>query len=207
MNQQDFYKKLENFWYYYKWYVIGGLFLLCAIGIAIGSCAAKEKVDFYALCAGERMPTAIQSQQLEEWLSEKVSDANAAEEDRKRASLITVETTDQWNGTGSSAMLVQVNSGKMVLYILSESTYKILHENEVLQDLSFAGESPYLEKDRYLLSASGALDQLDSFEGNAEEYYLCLRKVEGTSFEKSASKKMQEEMAKDLIKRLIAEEK
>ncbi len=207
MNQQDFYKKLENFWYYYKWYVIGGLFLLCAIGIAIGSCAAKEKVDFYALCAGERMPTALQSQQLEEWLSEKVSEPNIAKEEQKQVSLITVETTDQWNGTGSSAMLVQVNSGKMVLYILSKSTYKILHENEVLQDLSFAGESPYLEKDRYLLSASGALDQLDSFEGNAEEYYLCLRKVEGTSFEKSASNKMQEKMAKDLIKRLIAEEK
>lgn len=207
MNQQDFYKKLENFWYYYKWYVIGGLFLICAIGIAIGSCAAKEKIDFYALCAGERMPTAIQSQQLEEWLSEKISGANATEEEQKKVSLISAETTDQWSGTGSSAMLVQVNSGKMVLYILSESTYKILHENEVLQDLSFAGESPYLEKDHYLLSASGALDQLDSFAGNEEEYYLCLRKVEGTSFEKSASYKTQEAMAKDLIMRLISEEK
>lgn len=207
MNQQDFYKKIENFWYYYKWYVVGGLFLLCAVLIAIGSCAAKEKIDFYALSAGERAPTAMQSKQMEEWLGQMISEPDAEEEAQKSVSLITAETTDQWNGSGSSAMLVQVNSGKMVLYILDQRTYEILHSNEVLQDLSFAGESPYIEGDRYLLSASGALKELETFEESKEEYFLCLRKVDGTSFEKSEKYKAQEAMAKELFKRLVAEEK
>ncbi len=202
MEQMTFRQKAENFWYYYKWYVIGGALLLCALLVAIGSCAQKQKTDLYVMTAGKVAPNALQSHELEEWLAGMID-----EEGEKSAQVISVATMDQWSGTNSTAMLVQVNSGKMVLYLLQEGTYKILHDNKVLQDLSFAGESPYLDGDRYLLSESGALNDLESFSAEEEDYYLCIRKVEGTSMAGNAHYKQQEAYAKEILQKLIKEEK
>lgn len=196
-----FAKKLENFWYYYKWYVIGGALLLCAFLIAIGSCSQKKKTDFYVMTAGKVAPNALQAHELEEWFSDLLGG-----EPRKETQVISVATTDQWSGTNSTAMLVQVNSGKMVLYLLRESTYEILHENGALQDLSFAGESEWLDGDRYLISDSGALGKLEAFAEEEEPYYLCIRKVEGTPLEDKEHYKKQEEYAKAILQKLIENE-
>ena len=202
MEQQAIRKKIENFWYYYKWYVLGGVLLLCALLVAIGSCVNKKATDLYVMTAGKVAPNALQSHELEEWFAGMIG-----KEDEKIAQVISVATTDQWSGTDSTAMLVQVNSGKMVLYLLRESTYEILHENGVLQDLSFAGESPYLDGDRYLLSKSGALKELESFSEAEEDYYLCIRKVEGTTFADKPHYQQQEAYAKEILKKIISKEK
>lgn len=38
-------QKLQNFWYYYKWFVAAGVFLATVLGIGVHQCASKESYD------------------------------------------------------------------------------------------------------------------------------------------------------------------
>lgn len=46
------YKKFENFWYYYKWHVIVGFFLVIALVICTVQACSREKEDIVVLYAG-----------------------------------------------------------------------------------------------------------------------------------------------------------
>ncbi len=190
--------KLENFWYYYKWYVIGGVIGLVVLLVGIHSCNLKPKTDFNLLFARDTSHNPLQVQALEEWLSPQVPDLD--ENGTPTARVLTSANNDQFNGYDPSAMLVQVNSGQAVLYLVSEAVYKTLHENEVLQPLDFLDKSPYVEGDRFNATSSGLLKTID---GWTEEttFYLCLRKVQGTTLEGKEHYLRQEEIAKELLKK------
>lgn len=198
-------KKCANFWYYYKWYVLGGLLLLCALAVAINSCVNRARPDLYVLFARNDSPDSMQLLELEQWFGNLAEDVN--KDGEKSASVIATATVDQWTGNNSSAMLVQVNSGSAVLYLLSEQNYETLHQNGILQELDFIeGESAWLEGDRYRLSASGVLDSITGFTQEKQEYYLCLRRVEGTSFEGNEKYETQQALAREVIRKLVAAE-
>jgi hypothetical protein len=194
--------KLENFWYYYKWYVLGGVLLLLTLIVGVRSCSLKTKPDLYVLFAVDKSPNALLVAETEQWLGSMVEDTNGDGE--ATAKLLSVSTVDQWNGYNSAAMMVQVNSGQAVLYILTDKTYATLHENGVLQQLS--GESPYLEGDRYCLTASGVLEEVPAFTKEEQNYYLCIRKVDGTTVGKKTEYKTQERLAKGVLQQLIEKE-
>lgn len=204
MDKQKVQEKLENFWYYYKWYVIGGLVLVIMLIVGIRSCTLKTNPDLYVLFAVDRSPNSLLVRETEDWLGSLTEDVNGDGE--ATAQLLTTTTTDQWNGYNSAAMLVQVNSGKAILYILTDDTYATLHENGVLQDLTaMVGESPYLEGDRYCITASGNLDHLGGF-AEEQPYYLCVRKVEGTTFEGEERYETQLRLAENVLKYMVENE-
>ena len=196
-------EKLENFWYYYKWYVIGGALVLMALIVGIHSCSVKPNPDHYVLYAVDHSPNALLVEETEEWLGTLTRDVNG--DGKTSARLMATTTTDQWNGYNTAAMLVQANSGKAVLYIMTEATYKIMSENGMLQPLE--GESPYLQGDRYDLMASGVLEAVPGFAEETQNYYLGIRKVEGTTFEGKEHYIQQEELAKEMLASLIKLEK
>lgn len=199
-------QKIANFWYYYKWYVLSGVLLLAALAGAINSCRVRVKPDLYVMYALDTVPNAVQLQELEQWFSGMTTDENGDGE--TTATILATATVDQWNGGNSSAMLVQVNAGNAVLYLLNSETYEILHNNGVLQQLDFPeGESAYIEGDRYRLSASGELSVLESFSGADQEVYLCIRRVAGTTFEGKEKYLTQERLAKELLQKLVSAEK
>ena len=193
-------EKLENFWYYYKWYVIGGVVLLITLILGIHSCAQKANPDLYVLLAVDNSPNALLVEETETWLSGLTEDVNGDGE--STAHVMSTTTTDQWNGYSTAAMLVQANSGKAIMYILTDDTYAIMSENGMLQQLS--GESEFLEGDRYNLTASGVLSAVPAFEAEEQSYYFCIRKVEGTTFEGKESYSTQERLAKEMLQKLIS---
>ncbi len=197
-------KKIENFWFYYKWYVIGFIFLAVVTVVGIRSCNRKVSPDLYLLYARDVTGPSMQQTELEAWLGKMSDDLN--EDGEKTASVLTTVTNDQWNSVTSSALLVQVNSGDAVLYLLTEKNYNLLHQNNVLQDLSDLGESAYLKDDRYCITKSGVLEALPTFTGE-QELFLCLRKIEGTTHEQKAGIEKQEQLAKKVIMEIISKEK
>ncbi|MBQ6823665.1 MAG: hypothetical protein IJP27_03340 [Clostridia bacterium] len=200
-------EKIENFWYYYKWYVIGGIVLLITLIVGVRSCTLKKNPDLYVLYAVDTSPNALVVEELGAWLGTMTEDLN--EDGETTAKVMATTTIDQWNGYNTAAMLVQANSGQAVLYILTENTYKTLSENGMLQQLS--GESPYLQGDRYALSASGVLDAVpgiayETETGESPTYYLAIRKVAGTTHEGKQDYMDQERLAKAMLQKLIAAE-
>ena len=47
-----FLKKLDNFWYHYKWHTIGFLFIAFVLIVCITQCSRKEKTDVVVMYAG-----------------------------------------------------------------------------------------------------------------------------------------------------------
>ncbi len=205
MDQVALRKKLENFWYYYKWHTLGGLFLLVTALVAVHSCRMRVNPDLYLLYMRDETPIASQTAELEGWLSAMVEDIN--EDGEKTARVMSYSRSNMWNGDDSAAMVVQVNAGDAVLYLVSETTYNTLHQNGVLQDLSAMGDSPYLEGDRYKITDSGVLKELEYFESDTDRLYLCMRKVAGTSFEKEPRYLAQQEQGQRVLKQIINKEK
>lgn len=186
--------KLQNFWYYYKWYVIGGVIGVIVLLVGIRSCNLKPKSDFDLLYARDTSHNPLQVQALEDWLSPQVPDRD--ENGEPTARILTSANNDQFNGYDPSTMLVQVNSGQAILYLVSEEIYGILHENEVLQPLDFLGDHPKVEGDRF-----NATDLLKTVEGWNEDttFYFCLRKVAGTTLQNKEHCIEQEKIAKELL--------
>ncbi|MBQ7936455.1 MAG: hypothetical protein IJ333_08975 [Clostridia bacterium] len=205
METGTFSSKIKNFWYYHKWHLLVVVFLICALAVAIRSCQNKVNPDLYVLYAKEEIHNPLQAQDLETWFGAMTEDVNGDGE-----TTASVLATSNQNPDGSNtavSMLVQVNSGNAVLYLLTEETYGILHENDVLMDLSpVAGESAYVDGDRYRLSESGVLKELDSFEADDTAYYLAIRKVDGTSIEGSEEHQLQLRLAKDVLAQLVEKE-
>ena len=197
-------KKLENFWYYYKWYVIGGVFLLLTLLVGIRSCGQSARMDLYLLYVRDETPNAAQTAELEAWIAALAEDLD--QDGAKTAKVLPVARTNMWNGDDASAMVVQVNTGEAVLYILSETAYNTLHTNEVLQDLS-AYESPYIEGDCYKLTESGVLQSIPGFAEEEATFYLCIRKVDGTAAEGDAHYEAQQKQAKAVLEKIIQKEK
>ena len=198
-------KKAENFWYYYKWYVVGGIFLLFTILAGITTCKPVKNVDFYMLYLRDDTPNAAQVAEMEEWLSSMAPDLN--EDGAKVAKVMGISRSNMWSGDDSAAMVVQINSGDAILYMVSDAAYETLHTNGVLQDLSSLGESEFLDEDRYRISASGILDEMEGFETEEAEFNLCVRRIKGTSFEGKPQYVAQEKAAFDVLKKMMDKEK
>lgn len=50
--QSEFAKKLDNFWFYNKWKVIFGIFILFAVIVCVAQCATREDYDVSVLYGG-----------------------------------------------------------------------------------------------------------------------------------------------------------
>lgn len=203
MDKKDLRIKFENFWYYYKWYVVGGVLLVLCLLVGIRSCNRRINPDLQVLFAADKSANSQLVAEMETWLSGMTEDVNGDGETIAR--VLTTVTLDQWSGNNTAALVVQATTGDAILYILTDETYAVLHENGLLQPLT--GESPYLDGDRYLLRESGALKSVPAFEGEEiKDYYLCIRKVEGSNLEGSARHIQQEKLAKSVLKQLIEKE-
>ncbi len=196
-------EKTENFWYYYKWYVVGGVLLVLCLLVGIRSCNRRIDPDLHVLFAADKSANSLLVAEMEKWFAGMTEDVNGDGEILAR--VMTTATVDQWSGNNTAALVVQATTGDAILYILTDETYAIMHENELLQPLP--GESPYIDGDRYLLRQSGALAAVPSIEAEQlKNYYLCIRKVEGSNLEGSQKHKIQERLAKSVLEHLIKNE-
>ena len=81
-------KKLDNFWFYYKWYVIGGIFLLFTLAVGIHNCNKRVDPDLYVLYVCDETPNAAQTAELESWYGTMASDVD--EDGEKTAKILPI---------------------------------------------------------------------------------------------------------------------
>lgn len=68
--QSEFGKKLENFWYYHKWKVVAGIFVLFVLVICIVQCAMQDKNDVGILYGGALSSSDTRTQDMRKALSD-----------------------------------------------------------------------------------------------------------------------------------------
>lgn len=75
-----FLRKLENFWYHYKWPFLLGTFFLVVLIVCLSQCARNGRGnDAFVMFAGAPAPTPNQQRDIERLLEEYVDDRNGDE--------------------------------------------------------------------------------------------------------------------------------
>ena len=75
--RSPFLKKLENYWYHYKWPTLIGVFALIVAIVSISQCAAKGKGDdAYIMYAGNRYLSPVDRRAMEKTVAGQTKDRN-----------------------------------------------------------------------------------------------------------------------------------
>lgn len=166
-------KKFENIWYYYKYYILGGIVALVAIAFAVGSCVNKGTYDIKMLYMTHGYVDIDGG--IDTLMSEYASDVNRDGVSNVQVITINYGTTLQEAQSAGAARAANLTAGENVLFLVDEQNYNELKENGFLMDISDLGQSQYLNGDRFDATASGMLSSVEGFEKSELNYYLCIR--------------------------------
>lgn len=106
MEKQQFKSKLDNFWYYYKWHVIGGAFLLFCVVFFARDVLMKEKFDITVLAVTKQTIFREQVDELETQFEQYASDIDGNGEINVHVEAITIPKNTQ-NSDPQLAMAMQ----------------------------------------------------------------------------------------------------
>ena len=196
-------KFIDNYWYYYKWYVLGGLFLLFALVVAISNMAVQEKYDASVIWAMHGYVDQPYLDAMEEELEKHFDDLDGNGEVNVRVILVTY-TSDggMLNGDVELSMqqklVTQLSVGDVYMVIADEVSYEgymtklnafddledDYPENEkidgykyYLKDTAFTQNEflkEVVDEDTFILMAS---DELEKLNKRDEELYKVMREV------------------------------
>lgn len=191
-SSSTFIKKLDNFWFHYKWPVIIGAFFLVIFIIGIVQIATREETDGVVTFAGPADITPNQSLAIQNDLEsimpyDKTGDgkniakfetyACYSEEDIKD---IEGGVNTQQNTTNYKNFNSYVSSGECSIYFLGKDNYERMLENGRLKSMGeIFGEnvpSGVSESDYGIKISKLGIYGLDSFRVLPEDTYVCFSK-------------------------------
>lgn len=206
--KQGFFKKIENFWYYYKMHTFVALLLICAFAVGVHSCIHRDSVDMYVLFMTNGAYTSAQTDALATKLETYVDDIDGDGE--KRVQVITIsfsdvlERTDQAQDTVLARMVGQVASGPALFYVFDDANYQAM-QNENVEIFSKIDDlcriSPYVEEKRFNATKAGFLDNIEGFDSQSKDYYFGMRNTAGISEEDSRFSQI--EQCQNVLERIM----
>lgn len=199
----SFYKKLQNLWYYYKYYVLFGALVLVAIIIATVSCANKKSFDVNVLYMTHEYADIYD--ELDTLFSGYTNDLNGDGEANAQVITISYGTTLKEAQSAGATRAANLAAGKNVLFLVDEQNYTELKSAGFLMDISSLGNSEYLNGDRYDATASGFLSTIEGFKTAKSSYYLCVRTYDEQRAKADKAYKAQYDAAFDTLKNIISE--
>lgn len=196
-------EKLENFWYYYKWYVLAGVLAVIMLFVTIGSCAEKEDYDVTVLYMTHSYVDI--DGEMDPLLSEFADDHNGDGKVNTRIIPISYGTTHKESQSAGATRAAQLATGEFVLFLLDEQNYTELKDNGFLMDISHLGESSRLDGDRF--DATELLYNIDGFKNTEQKFYFCIRVYDESKAKEQSNYDERYEIAYDFIEKLTEEYK
>lgn len=176
----------SNFWYYYKWYVIGAAGLIVCLVIFLVECVFTVRADFTMTYLGriEKMGQ-IEAYTLEDKLAPHTEDINQDEKSVVKVNIIYLDRTQQSEEMGAMFKLadIEMMGGDTVVYLFDEQ-YLSRYERYGFYDLTEWAEKYNIDEsllkrydDGRVYAISMAQNPiLNSVEGiNTEGLYLAVR--------------------------------
>lgn len=128
-------ERLANFWYYYKWWVVAGIFILLIAAITIYEAVTTVDYDLYVSCYTEKGLSEESASRLEEELKKYTSDINGDGEVLVSVSnLAAVKSeTDTEYAIVQTRLSSELAAGDVEMFIMDE-TYLDSMRNETNSD-------------------------------------------------------------------------
>lgn len=127
---EDKKKKWENFWYYYKFHVLIGIFAVICIVVFIRDMVSKVEYDYTIAFVGDYGMDEETMEELTDWFQERGEDLNGDGE-------VLVQIMDYyipWEGdpqivmANQTKLTVDMQDAQSMIYFLSDDTYEKFKE-------------------------------------------------------------------------------
>lgn len=141
---------IDNYWYYYKWYVIVGLFLLFALVVGITQSATREKYDASVIWAMHGYVDAPYVEEMAKELEKHCEDLDGNGEVNVRVILVTFTSEGGMPNSDvefsmQQKLITQLSAGDVYIVVTDETTYEnYLARLNAFEDL----ENDYPETER-----------------------------------------------------------
>ena len=180
------------YWFYYKWHILGGLFLAVVIAICTAQCATKANPDTYVIFYSDIYVMDQALEEITDELSQYGKDTNGDEKVEIQAINCTYSLAQpETKGPANQRAIMQMHSTDAPIWIMDEAGVKtFVEESDMDLFVKLDGEPYFLEASK--ITASEALSHL--VEESGREYYIYFRNTE----DKEAS-----EMAMDMMIDLV----
>ena len=127
--KKTFSERIKNFWFYYKWFVAGGLFIALTLGIAIHQCASRESYDAEVVLLSYEAYTGGQLDAIERQLEKYAVDFNGDGEVNVQiidCAYNEKEALDLQNAKRQKLTAVLAANDNALLFLTSEETFQYL---------------------------------------------------------------------------------
>lgn len=122
-------KKWDNFWYYYKYHVLAGAFILFCISIFVKDMVGKVDYDYTIACVGDYGVAQEDNQKLQKWFEEHAEDLNGDGEVHVEIADYSMPSDDSSNPdpqlvmASQTKLMVDMQEGTSMIYFVSEGNY------------------------------------------------------------------------------------
>ena len=216
MNKTNAKAKWENFWYYYKWHVIIGIFVFIVAATTIYDAVTRVDPDISIDCILDHGITAQSAYEMEYILTEKAPIADNNGDGKIKLSVSHCETGRSQSSISAGGSVVEVVQLKMAVgessIIITEPNIVDLYESfEIYHDLTDIANEMNIPQDRRYMSYDGTKVIAISMEGTSlmselgldgKDCYLFVRVIYN-DHKADQTKINQFENAKDLAKYML----
>lgn len=194
--------KLENFWYYYKVHTMVALAMVVIIAIGVSQCASVEKYDYSVVL--------YMSKSISEDVTDVIADQLAAYgTDQNGDGKVTVEIINCSYGDDDTARMNQIGKlqarltmAQSILFIVDDDCYTTLNDQGLFADAGLPDkDGTALDLSNTALNAAVTEDFGSSM---PTHYYICKRKIAGTSLEADADAQQYEAASAALLQAFYA---
>lgn len=173
-------KKVDNFWYYYKFHVLIGAFLLFMVIVFIKDMLGKVDYDYNIAFVTDYMIADEDSQALQGYFEANAEDLNGDGEVHVQIQNYVLPPDDaqgydpQMLAAGQTKMTVDMQEGTSMIFFISQQNF------EKFKD---AGVFPEKLEDFAKVEDCAAYEELGK-PASVKDLYVAMRSLEGTKMEK-----------------------
>lgn len=146
-------EKAKNFWFYYRWHILAGVFIAGLLSVLITQCAGKERFDTQIVLFTYDTYIDMQTAKMEEYFEGFCPDIDGDKKVNIGIANCSYSKTDFSNPEFNNTMATKLQSiliaeRQIVLFIVDEETYKFMNSLPDEGQL-FMEETVPLNKDFY----------------------------------------------------------
>lgn len=133
-------KKWDNFWYYYKYHVLAGLFVVVCIVVFVKDMMAKVDYDYHVSVVGRYAIPDEDKAVLQNWFEEQGKDLNGDGEIHVDIADYCLPDEEDANfdpqiyAASQTKFMVDIQEGTSMIFFLNETNYEKLKEMDVFPE-------------------------------------------------------------------------
>ena len=193
-------KKVDNFWYYYKFHVLIGAFLLFMVVVFVKDMLSKVDYDYDIAFVTDYMIADEDSQALQSYFEANAEDLNGDGEVHVQIQNYVLPLDDaqgydpQMLAAGQTKMTVDLQEGTSMIFFISQQNF------EKFKD---AGVFPEKLEDFAKVEDCAAYAEMGE-PASVKDLYVAMRSLEGTKMEKNEEKTAYYDACETLLDKFVS---